>query len=248
MAPTVTLYMFTGSGPSMAAALMLEHKAMDVERVHLMVGAHAIGLPARGFAGMTVPAMKVDGRRVQGSRRISRALDELVPEPPLFPADPQRRRAVAYAERWGEDFQDAVRRIVLCAARRDGHGFRSIYRHPRAVGRFAQRVTCPAVVRLAVAGHDATDRAAEEDIAALPARLDRIDAWIDEGRLDGAEPNAADFQIAPALALLLCLDDLRAHVERRPAAGLVERIVPACPGRIGAVLPLRPPARLSTSA
>jgi exopolysaccharide biosynthesis protein len=72
MAPTVTLYMFTGSGPSMAAALMLEHKAMDFERVHLAVGAHAIGLPARGFAGMTVPAMMVDGRRVQGSRRISR--------------------------------------------------------------------------------------------------------------------------------------------------------------------------------
>ena len=54
---------------------------------------HAFGMLGRGFVTMTVPAMKIDGRRVQGPREISRALDELVPQPALFPADPLRRQA-----------------------------------------------------------------------------------------------------------------------------------------------------------
>ena len=66
----------------------------------LMPGPHAFIMLGLGFETMGVPAMKVDGRRVQGSRAISRALDEIVPEKPLFPADPKRRKAVQDAERW----------------------------------------------------------------------------------------------------------------------------------------------------
>ena len=40
----------------------------------------------------TVPALRIDGEKVQGSRAIMRRLDELVPEPPLFPSDPDRAR------------------------------------------------------------------------------------------------------------------------------------------------------------
>jgi glutathione S-transferase len=67
----------------------------------MMVGAHALGLLARGFHAMTVPALTIDGRRIQGSRAISRALDAIEPRPPLFPSDPDRHRAVAEMERWG---------------------------------------------------------------------------------------------------------------------------------------------------
>jgi len=103
MAAKIKLYMFTGSTPSLSARLMLEHKGLDYKRVHVMVGPHAFGMLGRGFQTMTVPALKVDGRRVQGSREISLALDEIAPHPPLFPADPQQRRAAADAERSGED-------------------------------------------------------------------------------------------------------------------------------------------------
>jgi hypothetical protein len=65
----------------------------------------------------TVPALEVDGQRVKTNRAISRFLDELRPDPPLFPADGDRRRAVEEAERWGDDvFQMAARRVVLTAA------------------------------------------------------------------------------------------------------------------------------------
>jgi glutathione S-transferase len=216
---------------------MLEHKGLDYKRVHLMVGPHAFSMLGRGFQTMTVPALKIDGQRVQGSREISRALDELAPQRPLFPTDPERRRAVADAERFGEELQDAVRRIFLCAARRDPRAFLRVYRHPNPLMRPAQRVSRRFVTRLATAGHRATDRAGQEDLAALPAYLDQIDAWIEEGLLSGAELNAADLQIAPNIALLLRFNDLAPFIENRAVGQHARRIVPDLPGRIGTVLP-----------
>ena len=233
----IKLYMFTGSAPSMTAQLMLEHKGLGHKRKHLMVGPHAFGMLGRGFQTMTVPALKVDGRRVQGTRDISRALDELDAQRPLFPADPQQRAAVEQAERWGEDFQDLVRRLVLCACQRDPRAFSSVYRHASAGMRPAQRMARGLTIRLASAGHQATDRNGQEGVAALPARLDQIDRWIEVGILNGPELNAADFQIAPNISLLLCFADLAALVQGRPAARLAARVAPQITGEIGAVLP-----------
>ena len=237
MAHKIKLYMFTGSPPSMTARLMLEHKNIEHKRVHLLIGPHAFGMLARGFVTMTVPALKIDGRRVEGSREISRALDELVPQPALFPADPARRQAVEDAERWGETFQDAIRRLVLYASRQEPRAFSSIYRHPNPLMRPAQRMSRALVIRLASAGHRATDRAAQEDFAALPASLDKIDAWIEDGLLNGPELNAADFQIAPNISLLRRFDELAPLIEGRPAARLADRLAPDFPGEIGPILP-----------
>lgn len=237
MSHKITLYMFTGSAPSMSAQLMLAHKGLGHKSKHLMVGPHAFGMLGRGFQTMTVPALKIDGRRVQGSRDISRTLDELVPHPPLFPTDPERRQAVEQAERWGEEFQDVVRRFGLCAAQRDPTAFSALYRHPSALMRPASRMSRGLTIRLASAGHRATDRNGEEGVASLPARLDQIDAWIESGVLNGAELNAADFQIAPNIALIQCFEDLAPLVVGRPATRLAARIVPDFPGEIGPVLP-----------
>lgn len=237
MATKVKLYMFNGSTPSLTARLMLEHKGIAYRSVHLLVGPHAFGLLARGFATMTVPAMKINGRRVQGSREISRVLDEIAPHPALFPADPQRRRAVEDAERWGESLQDATRRLVLYAARQRPDAFSRVYRHTDPLMRPVQRISRRPVIRLAAAVHRATDRACEEDLEALPARLDRIDGWIAEGLLDGPELNAADFQIAPNIALLRCFEDLAPLIDARPASRLAQRVAPPFPATIAAVLP-----------
>ena len=51
---------------------------------------------------------------MQGSREIARELDRLQPEPPLFPADAEKRAAVEEAERWGdEELQHPIRQIAL---------------------------------------------------------------------------------------------------------------------------------------
>jgi len=248
MAGKVKLYLFTGSTPSLTAQLMLEHKQIEYKRVEVLIGPHAFGMLGRGFQTMNVPALKIDGRRVQGSREISRALDALQPQPALFPADPQRRRAVVEAERWGEELQNAVRRIFWCAARRDRRALMTVHRHANPLMRPAQRLSRRFVTRLATAGHQATDFAGEEDLAALPAQLDQIDGWIEEGLLNGSELNAADFQIAPNIALLLRFEDLAPHIEHRPAAQLARRLVSDDPGRIGASLPVTWLAALDASA
>ena len=93
---------------------MLESKGLDYEAIWLLPGLHPALLRTRGFRGGTVPAIKLDGRKLQQSRAISRALEEIRPDPPLFPADPDERREVEEAERWGdEQLQSVPRRLSM---------------------------------------------------------------------------------------------------------------------------------------
>src|SRR5436305_5222855 len=109
----ITLYGTPPSPPSHSARLMLERKGIDHKVVWLLPGLWPALLRTRGFRGGTVPAMKIDGRRLQSSREISRALEEAKSDPPLFPSDPKERLAVEEAERWGDEtLQDVQRRIV----------------------------------------------------------------------------------------------------------------------------------------
>src|SRR5688500_2727253 len=98
----VTLYSMSISHPARAAGLMLAYKGIEPRRVEVMPGSQQLLMRAHGFRGGTVPALKIDGKRVQGTLAISRELDAVKPEPPLFPADPALRAAVEEAERWGE--------------------------------------------------------------------------------------------------------------------------------------------------
>jgi hypothetical protein len=70
------------------------------------------------------------------------------------------------------------------------------------------------------------DQAERELLAGLPAMLDTIDRWLAEGVLGGPELNAADFLIAPSLALIAYRLDLREQVEGRPAWRWLERVLP----------------------
>ncbi len=238
MSSKVKLYMFPGSNAVHTARLMLDHKGIDYKAVKMLPGPHAFILLAKGFSSMAVPALKADGVRVQGTRWIARALDDLVPEHPLFPADPVRRRAVEDAERWGEGLQNATRRIFYCMARRDRGAFAGLMSAERGpVKRAMVRVSAPIVVRLATGVHRALDDHGREDLALLPERLDQVDAWIEEGLLNGPQLNAADFQIAANVAALLLADDLRPFIERRPAAALAARVAPDYQGRLGPSLP-----------
>jgi hypothetical protein len=72
----------------------------------------------------------------------------------------------------------------------------------------------------------ASPDAERELLEALPAMLDRIDAWIGAGVLNSRALNAADFMIAPSLALLAYRLDLRSEIESRPGGALVDRVLP----------------------
>jgi glutathione S-transferase len=234
----VKLYMFPGSNSVLTGRLMLDHKGVDYKLVKLPPGIHAFVMLALGFETMGVPAMKWNRRRVQGTRSMSRALDELVPQRPLFPSDPAERQAVEEAERWGEELQNQTRRIFYCAARRDRKAFLSVILQERAFPmRVFLRVGARPIIRLAAGAHRASDDAVREDVALLPERLDQIDAWIGEGLINGPELNAADFQIAVNVAALLTSEDFAPLIEARPAAALARRVVGDYGGHVGRVLP-----------
>jgi glutathione S-transferase len=233
------LYAVPASHPSFAVAQMLEHKGIACKRRDLFPAISRLIVPALGFPGKTVPAVKIDGRKLVGSREISRALDEIRPEPPLFPSDPDRRAAVEEAERFGEEeFQHPIRQIAWWAIKRDSSSLRS-YSEGAKLGipiGLAVRTAAP-IISLEVRINDAGDENVRRGLAALPGRLDRIDAWIEEGVLGGEELNAADFQIAASLALAMTLDDLRPAIENRPAGALARRIASDYPGKSAPILP-----------
>ena len=133
------------------------------------------------------------------------------------------------AERWAnETLQMAARRIALAWAVRhpaeaarttaDGRMGYLLYRRERV-----RRLVMPQIGRRIFG---ATPNAERRLLAELPEMLDRIDAWIADGTLGGEELNAADFMVAPSLALMLYRPDLGPQFEGRPALGLVDRLLP----------------------
>jgi glutathione S-transferase len=218
---------------------MLELKGVPFKRVDLMPVVSRGVLKAMRFPGVTIPSLRIDGRKLTGSRQIAKALDEVKPEPPLFPADPERRAAVEEAEVWGEKvLADAVRRILWNAIKRDKQPLRSYAEGARLGVPIGLAVaTAAPIIAAEVRIHGVTDEAVKKDLASLPSWLNRIDEWIAEGLLGGEEPNAADFQIAAALRLAMTLQDLRPHIASRPAGELAMRLVPDYPGDAPPVFP-----------
>jgi glutathione S-transferase len=233
------LYVIPASHPSIASALMLEHKGIEFRRTDLLPVISKVALRGIGFPGNTVPALKIAGVKVQGSRPIARELERVRPEPPLFPADPDRRAAVEEAERFGdEELQHPIRQILWWGMKRDRTPLRSYSEGARLgvpIG-LAVKTAAP-IVALSARFNEASDDNARRGLAALPGMLDRVDAWIAEGVLNGSQPNAADFQIAPSIGLAMTLEDLRPAIEGRPAGELARRFVPDYPGTMPPILP-----------
>ena len=218
---------------------MLDHKGIPFKRRDLIPVVSKGLLRAAGFRGVTVPALKLDGERIQGSREIARALDRIRPDPPLFPADASARAAVEEAEAWGDEtLQPLARRILWNGMRRDKRPLRS-YSEGAKLGMpvgLAVRTSAP-IVAMSKRFNDATDENVRADLAALPAAVQRVDDWIAAGVIGSDGPNAADFQIATSIGLLLTIEDVRPAIDGRPAAELARRIDPDYPGHMPPILP-----------
>lgn len=234
---TATLYVVNGSHPCATVERALQLKGIPYTLTEFPPPMH---MPAMKllFGRRTVPAIKFDdGEKLSGSRAILRRLDERQPEPALLPADPAARARVEEAEAWGDDvLQPLVRRVLWPMAKAN----------PAALGSFSKgsklppiplpvlKVIAPVVTRVEMKANGATDATYPADLRALPGLLDQIDGWIAEGVLGGETPNAADLQIAPSLALLMALADLRPIIEPRPCGQLARRLYPDYPGDVPA--------------
>jgi len=235
-----TLFTLPGSHPARTAELMLGFKGIEYRKVDLLPVAHKAIVRGLGFDGSTVPALKFNGEKIIGSIPIARALDRLVPEPPLLPAQGgAERKTVLEAEAFGEAvLQPAVRRIL----------WNSVRREPRSIATFLEGSSLPLPPAIAartsgpiIYGEYRINHADDEnvirDLEDLPGWLDRMDAWVADGILGGDTPNAADFQILTSIQLLVRLRDLRPLIKDRPVGRAASHLVPAYPGDVPACLP-----------
>jgi len=244
------LYVIPGSHACRAAMLMLEHKELPYERVEVVTLLHPLRARLAGFTARgetrstggrrtlalrigdqlgTVPGLAAGKERISTNYAIARFLDERHPNPPLFPAEPERRAAVETAERWAnETLQMTARRVLgppavsdpgaFSRSASDGRlGYLLYKREP------VRRLIAPRILRHVF---DAGTGRGSDPLAELPPMLDRIDAWIADGVLGGTQPNAADFMVAPSLALILYRPDAAPLFEGRPALELVDRLLP----------------------
>ena len=179
-----------------------------------------------------MPALKFDGQRIQGSRKIARALDERWPEPPLFPADPALRARVEEAERWGEEqLQPIPRRLFRYGVARNPELRHRVVRAQRLpIPGLTAQVIRPAVewyVRTVEAdGRRATQAGVRADLAALPALLGHVDRLLDEATLTLNPPNAATLQIMASVNLMGRFADLAELVASHACAEPVRELFP----------------------
>jgi glutathione S-transferase len=237
MAPKLKLYSVPASHPTAAVEAALRLKGIDYKRVDLPNLSQRLWVRLAVRGGGTVPAIKWNGESLVGSRPIMRKLDELEPQPPLLPVDPEKRAAVEAAEEWGHDvFQGLVRRITI-------HG---IKRAPACALSFVpdeaqlpipeglQKFFAPPIVAASARINKVTEEAVRADLKALPGHLDKIDAWVADGVLGGETPNAADLQIVASLRLLDRVADVRPLLAGHPSYELIGRYFPPHQGEVPA--------------
>jgi glutathione S-transferase len=216
----IKLYWIPLSHPSQAARKMLELKGLEFKLIDVIPLTQRVYLRAAGFTQGTVPALKVDGRHVQGSREIARALDELRPQPPLLPSSLARRAEVLRAERWGEEvLQPVPRRLGRYGIARSAE-----VRRWGAARRGLPAPGLVAALSLPVAryyahlregdGRRADEAGLRADFRFLPGLLDHADGLLADGVLTLDPPNAASFQVLSSVRVLSAFADLAGLLDR----------------------------------
>jgi len=230
--PELVLHALPPSHPCMTAEAAIKLKGLAYERIDFVPGEHVAKMAELyGEGNTTVPGVTIDGEPVHGSRAILARLEELEPDPALYPEP--RAQAIRAAERWGdEELQDLGRRLPWGA----------LHFRPEAIGTFGgggplDPAGTDFAIRLARGTwkyHKITAQRLAEDLRGLPAKLEQVDALAEEGTIGGEAPNAADLQIGATLRVLLTVADLHPLIEGRPAGEIARRWFPDYPGEVPA--------------
>jgi glutathione S-transferase len=231
------LYVVHGSHPCAAVEKALSLKGLDYSVVEWPPPMQA-PMQRLIFGGRTVPGLRIDGsEKVQGSRAIMRRLDELAPDPRLYPEDLEQRARVEEADQWGDEvFQDVARELVWAGMLNNPSALVSYARNSKLpLPAPAIKLSAPLVARMSARLNRTNDEVAHKDLLALPEQLDQIDTWITDGRIgDPEHPNAADLQILSTLALILTVADARPFIAGRPCEERARALFPSFDGEIPA--------------
>jgi glutathione S-transferase len=193
---------------------MLDLKGIDYELAGVLPGTQRVHLRLAGFRDGTVPALRLDGRRVQGTPAIARALGFELRDAEL--------------ERWAdEELQQVPRRILRWGLVRHAHlrtwvGEQSGAPAPGVLS----ALSVPAAWYYARAV-DADEAAVRRALTELPATLDRVDALLAEGTI--GDDDALTFEVLCSIRSLEGFADLHDHVTPHPCAAAARERFPDWP-------------------
>jgi glutathione S-transferase len=233
-----TLYGFDISHPTVCARLALERKGVETKNVDLMPGFHPVLVRALRFPRNTVPALKIDGLRMQGTRIISSYLERTRPEPPIFGTTPEERRRIEEAEAWGERvFQPMPRKAFRLAGARHQEMLEYIARSARLPAPTLAARTSKPIALIMARSEGATEETVRKVLRDMPGALDHVDSLIADGTIGGPEPNAADFQIFTTIQSMLTMPDLEPFLAGRPCMEVAGKVAPPMPGPVPKLIP-----------
>ena len=230
--PKAALYGLKHSHPVLASRMALELTDIPFEPHDLFPGLHGVVVRAKRFPAWTVPALEIDGRKVQGTLAIAREIHRLAPEAGLFPEHPKWRRQVERAERFGHDeLQPIARRVFRWAGARDNavRAWMARYVVGAPMPTLAGYAFKPVMVFFARAVSKADGAQVREDLQRLPGLLDHADELVEDGTIGGERPNAADLQILTSIRLLMAHEDLMPAIAPRPSGRAAQRLIPDFP-------------------
>jgi len=230
--PAITLHVLPPSPPCRTVEAALQLKGLAYEKVDLQPGRHKEPMAEiYGPDRTTVPGLLVDGEPVHGSVAILERLEELQPEPALYP--PAIAEAVHEAERWGDGrLQDLARYLPWGA----------LHYAPSSLGTFGGGGTLDEagtefavkVIRATWRYHGLTEELLRDGLRDLPELLDRIDALASDGTIGSEHVTAADLQIGASLRVLLTVGDLHPLMTGRAGEEIALRLFPDYPGLVPA--------------
>ncbi len=204
MAPTLTMHGLAPSHPCMTVETALRVKGLAYERIDFKPGEHIEKMQEiYGEGNSTVPGLLIDDEPVHGSVAILPRLEEIAPEPTLYPSEEVRE-----AELWGDrELQDLGRRLPWGA----------LHFRPEALGTFngGEPLDGPGTdfaIRYTHGSwlyHKISAARLHDDLAGLPAKLAHVEELAGRGILGDQRPTAAGLQIGSTIRVLLTVGDLR---------------------------------------
>lgn len=230
MPPTLTFHKLPPSHPCMTVEAALKHKGLEFETVTLQPGVHNAEMEKiYGEGNTTVPGLVVDGEPVHGSVAILSRLEEISSDPSIYP-EPIAAE-VREAEEWGDrELQDLGRRLT----------FGALHFRPESFGTFGGMdgdLDPPGTdfamkyIRQSWRYHGITAERLAADLAGLPEKVERIEAFAADGLIAGESPTAADFQIGATVRVLLTVADLDEYLVGTAGEKVARKLFPDYPGR-----------------
>ena len=182
----------------------LDFKGIQHVRKALEPGRHR--RVAQGLAGIdTLPVLELDGKAIGDSTQIISALEDLKPDPPLYPAgDAERRRALELEDYFDEELGPHARILAVSHALTDGGLFLGTFLPDMSAPRRAvARTAFPVIRRKLQSDFGITQKSVDAAFERVREVGDRVKGETGPGGyLAGGRFSVADLTLASLISPL----------------------------------------------